>query len=108
MNILLSNDDGILARGLALLADICATVGRVTVVAPDREQSGTSHSLTLHRPLRATRRADRALQGDGTPSDCAPPAPPALIPGKADLVFSGVQPRTTIGADTAYYTPLSA
>ena len=51
MNILVTNDDGILAPGLALLADVCREVGTVTVVAPDREQSGTSHSLTLHRPL---------------------------------------------------------
>ncbi len=58
MNILVTNDDGILAPGLALLADVCREVGNVTVVAPDREQSGTSHSLTLHRPLRPTRRPD--------------------------------------------------
>src|SRR5207237_528135 len=49
MNILISNDDGILARGLAVLGEVCAALGQVTVVAPDREQSGTSHSLTLHR-----------------------------------------------------------
>lgn len=70
MNILVSNDDGILAPGLALLADVCREVGHVTVVAPDREQSGTSHSLTLHHPLRATRRPDGAFQVDGTPTDC--------------------------------------
>ena len=60
MNILVSNDDGILAPGLALLADACRDVAKVTVVAPDREQSGTSHSLTLHRPLRPQRRPDGA------------------------------------------------
>ena len=60
MNILVTNDDGILAPGLALLADVCREVGDVTVVAPDREQSGTSHSLTLHRPLRPARRPDGA------------------------------------------------
>ena len=57
MNILISNDDGMLARGLAVLAEVASALGHVTVVAPDREQSATSHSLTLHRPLRATRRA---------------------------------------------------
>src|SRR5207245_6539513 len=62
MNILISNDDGILARGLAVLGQVCAALGQVTVVAPDREQSGTSHSLTLHRPLHATRRPDGAFQ----------------------------------------------
>ena len=60
MKILLSNDDGILARGLGVLADACGDLGQVTVIAPDREQSATSHSLTLHRPLRATRRSDGA------------------------------------------------
>ncbi|MDF3052181.1 MAG: hypothetical protein K0S19_286 [Geminicoccaceae bacterium] len=60
MNILVSNDDGVLAPGIALLADVCREVGNVTVVAPDREQSGTSHSLTLHRPLRPMRRPDVA------------------------------------------------
>ena len=67
MQILVSNDDGILAPGLTLLADVCRSVGDVTVVAPDREQSGTSHSLTLHRPLRASLRPDGSYQVDGTP-----------------------------------------
>jgi 5'-nucleotidase len=80
MNILVSNDDGILAPGLALLADVCREVGHVTVVAPDREQSGTSHSLTLHHPLRATRRPDGAFQVDGTPTDCVMLAVEALMP----------------------------
>src|SRR2546428_13852272 len=70
MNILISNDDGILARGLAVLGEGCASLGQVTVVAPDREQSGTSHSLTLHRPVRAARRADGAFHVDGSPTDC--------------------------------------
>jgi len=80
LRILVSNDDGVLAPGIALLAEVCATVGQVTVVAPDREQSGTSHSLTLHRPLRAHRRADGAFQIDGTPTDCVLLALGALMP----------------------------
>ena len=70
MHILISNDDGILAPGLALMAEVCQSVGQVTVVAPDREQSGTSHSLTLHHPLRPQRRHDGSFQVDGTPTDC--------------------------------------
>jgi 5'-nucleotidase len=108
MNILLSNDDGILARGLALLADVCATVGRVTVVAPDREQSGTSHSLTLHRPLRATRRADGAFQVDGTPSDCVLLALGALMPEKPDFVFSGINHGPNMGEDVLYSGTVAA
>ncbi|MBL8999272.1 MAG: 5'/3'-nucleotidase SurE, partial [Gemmatimonadetes bacterium] len=70
MHILVSNDDGILAPGIRVLANACREVGNVTVVAPDREQSGTSHSLTLHRPLRPARTHDGAFQVDGTPTDC--------------------------------------
>src|SRR5204863_126611 len=81
MNILISNDDGILARGLGVLGEVCAALGQVTVVAPDREQSGTSHSLTLHRPVRATRRPDGAFQVDGTPTDCVMLAIGALSDG---------------------------
>src|SRR2546422_9113967 len=80
MNILISNDDGILARGLGVLGEVCTALAQVTVVAPDREQSGTSHSLTLHRPLRATRRPDGAFQLDGTPTDCVMLALGALMP----------------------------
>src|SRR5437899_7483476 len=108
MNILISNDDGILARGLALLADVCATVGHVTVVAPDREQSGTSHSLTLHRPLRATRRADGAFQVDGTPSDCVLLALGALMPEKPDFVFSGINHGPNMGEDVLYSGTVAA
>jgi pimeloyl-ACP methyl ester carboxylesterase len=86
MNILVSNDDGVLAPGLALLADVCRKVGNVTVVAPDREQSGTSHSLTLHRPLRPTRRPDGGWQIDGTPTDCVMLAIQALMTERPDFV----------------------
>ena len=87
MNILVTNDDGILAPGLALLADVCREVGTVTVVAPDREQSGTSHSLTLHRPLRPARRPDGAWQIDGTPTDCVMLALQALMPERGFRCF---------------------
>jgi 5'-nucleotidase len=99
MNILVTNDDGILAPGLALLADVCREVGTVTVVAPDREQSGTSHSLTLHRPLRPTRRPDGAWQVDGTPTDCV------ML---ADFVFSGVNHGPNMGEDVLYSGTVSA
>lgn len=70
MHILLSNDDGILARGLGVLEATCEPLGDLTVVAPDREQSATSHSLTLHHPLRPVRLGERRWQVDGTPTDC--------------------------------------
>ena len=102
MNILVSNDDGILAPGLALLADACAAVGTVTIVAPDREQSGTSHSLTMHRPVRPIRRADGHWQVDGTPTDCVMLALEALLPTRPDFVFSGVNHGPNMGEDVLY------
>jgi 5'-nucleotidase len=108
MNILCSNDDGILAPGLTLLADACRAVADVTVVAPDREQSGTSHSLTLHRPLRPTRRPDGAYQVDGTPTDCVMLALEALMPERPDFVFSGVNHGPNMGEDVLYSGTVSA
>ena len=108
MNILVSNDDGILAPGLALLADACRGVGDVTVVAPDREQSGTSHSLTLHRPIRPTRRPDGAWQVDGTPTDCVMLAVGALLPLRPDFVFSGVNHGPNMGEDVLYSGTVAA
>ena len=108
MNILVSNDDGILAPGLALLADVCREVGAVTVVAPDREQSGTSHSLTLHRPLRPQRRPDGAFQVDGTPTDCVMLALQALMPEQPQFVFSGVNHGPNMGEDVLYSGTVAA
>jgi 5'-nucleotidase len=108
MHILVSNDDGIFAEGIALLADACMTVAQVTVVAPDREQSGTSHSLTMHRPLRPQRRHDGSYQVDGTPTDCVLLAFGGLIPDKPDFVFSGVNHGPNMGEDVLYSGTVSA
>ena len=108
MNILVTNDDGILAPGVALLADVCGQVGTVTVVAPDREQSGTSHSLTLHRPLRPARRPDGAWQVDGTPTDCVMLAVQALMPEPPEFVFSGVNHGPNMGEDVFYSGTVAA
>jgi 5'-nucleotidase len=108
MRILISNDDGILARGLALLGEVCASLGQVTVVAPDREQSGTSHSLTLHRPLHATRRADGAFQVDGTPTDCVLLAIGMLMPEQPDFVISGINHGENMGEDVFYSGTVAA
>ena len=108
MNILISNDDGILARGLSMLAHACGELGHVTVVAPDREQSATSHSLTLHRPIRATRRSDGAYQVDGTPTDCVLLALDVLMPEKPDFVLSGVNHGPNMGEDVLYSGTVAA
>ncbi len=108
MNILVSNDDGILAPGLEHLAEACRSVAQVTVVAPDREQSGTSHSLTMHRPIRARRRPDGAFQVDGTPTDCVLLALGDLLEDKPDFVFSGVNHGPNMGEDVLYSGTVAA
>ncbi len=108
MNILITNDDGILAKGLSVLAEACSKVGSVTVVAPDREQSGTSHSLTLHRPLRPVRRPDGAYQVDGTPTDCVLLATGSLLDATPDFVFSGINHGPNMGEDVLYSGTVAA
>ncbi len=108
MRILVSNDDGVQAKGLGLLAEACAAVSQVTVVAPDREQSATSHSLTLHRPLRAARQPDGAFRVDGTPTDCVMLALGALMPEQPAWVFSGVNHGPNMGEDVLYSGTVAA
>ena len=108
LNILISNDDGIQSRGIGILAEVCRAVGRVTVVAPDREQSGASHSLTLQRPLRATPRGEGAFQVDGTPTDCVLLALGALLDAKPDFVFSGINHGPNMGEDVLYSGTVAA
>jgi 5'-nucleotidase len=100
--ILLTNDDGYDAPGLAALTTAIAPLGELFVVAPDREQSGTSHSLTLHRPLRATAVDSNRFRVDGTPTDCVHLAIPRLIGGVPDLVVSGINRGCNLGDDVTY------
>jgi 5'-nucleotidase len=108
VKLLVTNDDGVFAPGIAALAEACRQVGQVTVVAPDREQSGTSHSLTLHRPLRPQRRHDGAFHVDGTPTDCVLLAVEALMPERPAYVFSGVNHGPNMGEDVLYSGTVSA
>ena len=108
MRFLCSNDDGILAHGLACLVRAAERLGEVTVVAPDREQSATSHSLTLHHPVRPVKRGDRRYQVDGTPTDCVLLAIDALMPERPDFVLSGINHGQNMGEDTLYSGTVSA
>ncbi len=108
MILLCTNDDGILAHGLDTLAKAAATLGEVTVVAPDREQSATSHSLTLHHPVRAVPRGERRFQVDGTPTDCVMLAVEALMPVRPDFVLSGVNHGHNMGEDVMYSGTVAA
>jgi 5'-nucleotidase len=102
MFILCTNDDGYLAPGIALLADAARTLGDVHVVAPDREQSATSHSLTMHFPLRARKVREGVHHVDGTPTDCVALAVGALLDRRPDLVVSGVNHGPNMGEDVLY------
>jgi 5'-nucleotidase len=106
--ILVTNDDGIHARGLQALADALAPLGEVHVVAPDREQSAVGHALTLHRPLRVDRVADRKFAVNGTPSDCVNLAVLGLLPEPPVLVASGVNHGSNLGDDVTYSGTVSA
>ncbi|MBX9927501.1 MAG: 5'/3'-nucleotidase SurE [Gemmatimonadaceae bacterium] len=108
MRILLSNDDGVLARGLQALERACDGIGEVSVVAPDREQSATSHSLTMHHPLRPVRLGERRWQVDGTPTDCVLLAVSALLADKPDVVISGVNHGPNMGEDVLYSGTVAA
>jgi 5'-nucleotidase len=100
MRFLVTNDDGILAHGIECLIEAAEPLGEVHVVAPDREQSATSHSLTLHHPLRPVRRAERRWQVDGTPTDCVMLAISELMEGaRPDLVLSGVNRGANLAED---------
>src|SRR5687768_2512910 len=108
MRLLLTNDDGILAHGLECLTRAAAPLGEITVVAPDREQSAMSHSLTLHHPLRPVRRGERRYQVDGTPTDCVMLAVEALMPERPDFVISGINHGQNMGEDVLYSGTVAA
>lgn len=108
MKLLCSNDDGILARGLDCLERAARELGEVWVVAPDREQSATSHSLTLHHPLRPVQLGDRRWQVDGTPTDCVMLAIEALLPARPDFVLSGINHGPNMGEDVLYSGTVAA
>ena len=108
MRVLVTNDDGYLAEGLKVLAAAARALGDVTVVAPDREQSATSHSLTLHHPLRARLAPDGGWTIDGTPTDCVTVAVNALLEEQPDVVLSGINHGPNMGEDVLYSGTVSA
>jgi 5'-nucleotidase len=108
MRILLSNDDGYFAPGLAALADAMRAVGEVVVVAPERDRSGASNSLTLDRPLRVRRSHSGFLYVDGTPTDCVHLAVTGLLDELPDIVVSGVNDGANMGDDTIYSGTVAA
>ena len=108
MRILLSNDDGCRAPGLRCLADTLRPHCELTVVAPDRNRSGASNSLTLSNPVRATRHEDGVVCVDGTPTDCVHLALTGLMEHEPDMVVSGINAGANLGDDVLYSGTVAA
>src|SRR6185369_12271549 len=108
VDILITNDDGITSGALYLLRQELQDLGRVFIVAPDRDQSATSHSLTLYRPMRIDRPEPDVFAVDGTPTDCVLIAAHGLLERAPDLVVSGVNRGPNMGDDVFYSGTVAA
>ena len=108
MHILITNDDGYSATGIKVLAQELAQVADISVVAPDRNKSGASNSLTLMRPLRVERSEEGSYYVDGTPTDCVHLALSGLLDASPDMVVSGINAGPNLGDDVLYSGTVAA
>jgi len=108
MHILVSNDDGYFAPGIEALASALATIAEVTVIAPERDRSGASNSLTLDRPLTVRKSPNGFLYVNGTPTDCVHLAVTGLLETVPDFVVSGINHGANMGDDTVYSGTVAA
>jgi 5'-nucleotidase len=108
MRILIANDDGYLAPGLAALVSAMQGLGEIDVIAPEQNASGTSNALTLNRPLTVHRAANGFQYINGTPSDSVHVALTGLLPQRPDLVLSGINNGANMGDDTVYSGTVAA
>jgi 5'-nucleotidase len=108
MHILLSNDDGYLAEGLNALANALREHAEISVVAPDRNRSAASNSLTLEMPLRAYATDNGFIKVDGTPTDCVHLAITGLLDHEPDMVFAGINHGSNLGDDVLYSGTVAA
>ena len=108
MRILLSNDDGYLAPGLACLAQVLYPLAQVDVVAPERDRSGASNSLTLTTPLRVQKGSNGFFYVDGTPTDCVHLAITGLLTVEPDIVIAGINRGANLGDDVIYSGTVAA
>ncbi|HKO22360.1 MAG TPA: 5'/3'-nucleotidase SurE [Candidatus Eisenbacteria bacterium] len=108
MEILVTNDDGIGAEGIRALAKAMETIGNITIMAPDREQSATSHALTLHRPLRMRKLSEREMSVDGTPTDAVLLGVHGFLKERPALVVSGINHGPNMGNDVLYSGTVAA
>ncbi|MGD8234595.1 MAG: 5'/3'-nucleotidase SurE [Chromatiales bacterium] len=108
MQILISNDDGFQSEGIECLAGALSAIADVTVVAPDRDRSGASNSLTLEYPIRATRQTNGYISVNGTPTDCVHLAITGLLEEEPDMVVSGINHGPNLGDDVLYSGTVAA
>ncbi len=108
MKILVSNDDGVMASGIAMLANELSTVADIEVMAPDRNRSGASNSLTLSRPLRVRRLDNGYYSVEGTPTDCVHLALTGFLDAGFDMVVSGINHGANLGDDILYSGTVAA
>src|SRR6478672_2231531 len=108
MRILLSNDDGYFAPGLQCLAEALATIAEIVVVAPERDRSGASNSLTLDRPLSLHKSHNGFYYVNGTPTDCVHLAVTGMLDTLPDMVVSGINDGANMGDDTIYSGTVAA
>jgi 5'-nucleotidase len=108
MRILISNDDGYFAPGIAALAEALKGFGEIIVVAPERDRSGASNSLTLDRPLMVRTASNGFLYLNGTPTDCVHIAVTGMLEKRPDLVVSGINDGANMGDDTIYSGTVAA
>jgi len=108
MHILLSNDDGYLAQGLCALAEGLSDFAKISVVAPDKNRSAASNSLTLEMPLRAQSMPNGFIKVDGTPTDCVHLAITGLLNDEPDMVFAGINHGANLGDDVLYSGTVAA
>ncbi len=106
--ILITNDDGIHSPGILALQQAMKEIGRTIVIAPDRDNSAVSHSLTMNRPLKIQKLADNFYTVNGTPTDCVALGLKKLLPEPPDLLVSGINAGTNLGDDISYSGTVSA
>ncbi len=106
--ILVTNDDGVYAPGIRALFDAVGTLGRAVIVAPERDKSAVSHSLTMNRPLRVREVEKNVYTLDGTPTDCVTIGMNKVLERRPDLIVSGINPGSNLGDDISYSGTVSA
>jgi 5'-nucleotidase len=106
--ILVTNDDGVYAPGIRALHEAVCSLGEAVIVAPERDKSAVSHSLTMNRPLKVVQLAENIHTIDGTPTDCVTIATNKILKRKPDLLVSGINPGPNLGDDISYSGTVSA